>query len=244
MRTPQIVFQHNELTVIDNFLSNSEAELIASVSKPATGSFYSWNQLYAMEHGNSLPYNHSARQLIEQVQFRCMQFMNTELQLPRIKLEYYGIAASTNQYSYHADNSFPEEEILRDLGSPNNNDPYDFSTCFARENNQWIPGLYPQRYYSTILFLNSNFTGGEEIFPTQEKVVLPRLGRLVVFPSTRQYIHGFRATSNGTRCTLSSWYNKVFTFYDQKKNKETERLSTIKDVVDTVYEKQLLITVT
>ena len=245
MRYPAVTLKKNNLLVIDNLLSNTEADILAKAAfnKPTgTEETYLWNQIYSLQHGNTLPYNHNARSLYEQVQFRCLQIIKNEIELPTLRIEYTGIAISNKAYSYHADNSYPEEESKRDLGIPSDI-TNDFSSYFNRSNDTWGPGAYPTRYYSTILFLNSDFTGGQEVFPQHTLEVTPRQGRLVAYPSTKEYIHGNRKTFNGNRYSIHTWYNKVFNYYDQKKNESTKNLDILRDIYIAIEENKLLINV-
>lgn len=243
MKFPVLTHQKDKLAVFDNILTNEEADILGKTvfNKPSPGEtdFYYFNQLFSMGTGNALPYINPARNLLEQVQFRCTQLMKQELQAPTLRMEYSGIAVSTKAYAYHADNSFPLKEENRDLGIASDTEN-DFSTFNDRSNEEWIGGAYPLRYYSTILFLNSNFSGGHEIFPQHNLEIEPRQGRLVIFPSTKEYVHGSRRTTNGTRYALYTWYHKVFTYYDQKNNEKTRNIDNLRDLRITVEENNLL----
>jgi hypothetical protein len=243
MRFPVLTLKKEKLAVFDNLLTNTEADLLGksvfNKQSPNEEEYYYFNQMYSMSTGNTLSYINPARELIEQVQFRCMQLMRNELEIPTIKIEYSGIALTNKSYAFHADNSFPLNEETRDLGVPSIKDN-DFSTYIDRSKMEWTAGAYPLRYYSTILFLNSNFAGGEEVFPQHELEILPRQGRLIVFPSTKEYVHGVRKATNGTRYALYTWYHKVFTYYDQKANEKTKNIDSLRDLRITVEENNLL----
>jgi hypothetical protein len=243
MKFPVLTLQKQNLAVFDNILTNEEADILGKTvfNKPSAGEtdFYYFNQMFSMDVGNTLAYINPARNLLEQVQFRCIQLMQHELQTPKMKIEYSGIAVSTKSYAYHADNSYPLKEENRNLGLTSDKEN-DFSTFIDNSNEEWTRGTYPLRYYSTILFLNSNFSGGEEVFPQHQLEIQPRQGRLIIFPSTKEYIHGTRRTTNGTRHALYTWYHKVFTYYDQKANEKTKNIDNLRQLRITVEENNLL----
>lgn len=62
------------------------------------------------------------------------------------------------------------------------------------------------RHYSCILYLNSDYEGGETFF--ENTSVKPEVGRLVVFPSS--ILHGVTKVESGIRCTFAMWFTKNF----------------------------------
>ena len=67
------------------------------------------------------------------------------------------------------------------------------------------PNYVPYRYCGGILYLNDNFSGGETYFPNQDVEILPKRGKLVIFPASNTYKHGVKETSN-CRHTLALWW--------------------------------------
>jgi len=73
---------------------------------------------------------------------------------------------------------------------------------------------YSYRTHSAILYLNSDFHGGQLVFaapgPTghleETSSLEPGCGRLVVFTAGEENIHGVRAVEAGERCVLAAWY--------------------------------------
>ncbi len=63
------------------------------------------------------------------------------------------------------------------------------------------------RHYSSILYLNDGFTGGETYFESGYQTK-PEAGSLVVFPSGMK--HGVKKITNGIRFTLAMWFTRYF----------------------------------
>lgn len=58
------------------------------------------------------------------------------------------------------------------------------------------------RTIGMVVFLNHDFSGGELIFPEQERVITPECGDIVVFPVSHLYPHMVNAISGGKRYAL------------------------------------------
>lgn len=70
------------------------------------------------------------------------------------------------------------------------------------------------RKFSSLLYLNDEFDGGNLWFPNQNIEVVPKPNTLVLFPATFEYMHGVKAVTNGIRYSiLEFWtYNDKNTF--------------------------------
>ncbi|XP_070567070.1 prolyl 3-hydroxylase 1-like isoform X2 [Ptychodera flava] len=72
------------------------------------------------------------------------------------------------------------------------------------------PPAFTWRDYSAIMYLNSEFEGGEFIFAkfnkTIEASVEPKCGRLVSFSAGKENLHGVKAILEGRRCALALWF--------------------------------------
>ncbi|KAK3863986.1 hypothetical protein Pcinc_030285 [Petrolisthes cinctipes] len=85
------------------------------------------------------------------------------------------------------------------------------------------PPAYTFRDYSAILYLNSEFKGGEFIFThdqsgmSYESAVNPECGRLVGFSSGPDNPHGVLPVLEGSRCAIGMW------FTHDRRHKEVER---------------------
>tara|TARA_B100000424_G_scaffold9860_1_gene7406 strand:+ start:138 stop:797 length:660 start_codon:yes stop_codon:yes gene_type:complete len=66
----------------------------------------------------------------------------------------------------------------------------------------------PHRDYSSIIYLNDNYEGGNTIFPNQNYKTTPKAGKLIVFPSGSSHPHGVTEVTSGVRYTLAMWFTK------------------------------------
>ncbi|XP_071119897.1 prolyl 3-hydroxylase 1-like isoform X3 [Mytilus edulis] len=90
---------------------------------------------------------------------------------------------------------------------------------------------YVQREYSSIMYLNGDFEGGEFFFAHGNKsaqmYIKPKCGRIVGFNSAE--LHGVKAVKKGKRCALAMWYTMDLNF------KELARIEA-KKMIDKVPE--------
>ena len=61
------------------------------------------------------------------------------------------------------------------------------------------------RIFSTVLYLNDVVDGGETQFPLQDRVVEPRRGRMVVFPSNYAFPHKACVPESNDKYVLVAW---------------------------------------
>lgn len=60
---------------------------------------------------------------------------------------------------------------------------------------------------SGVFYLNSNYSGGEILFPNQNLLIKPEAGSLVIFPSIQPYIHVPQSVTKGTKYMVTIfWY--------------------------------------
>ena len=64
------------------------------------------------------------------------------------------------------------------------------------------------RAYSSILYLNDSFKGGETYFPEYNYNIKPKTGKLTFYTSGAKHIHGVKEITNGTRYTMGMWFTK------------------------------------
>ena len=77
-----------------------------------------------------------------------------------------------------------------------------------------------QRAYTTITYLNDNYTGGETFIASEngDYISAPKKGSLVVLKSTPDNAHGVNTVTSGIRFTLPIWFTRNF------ESKEVETL--------------------
>jgi hypothetical protein len=123
---------------------------------------------------------------------------------PSLAPDQIGLAASRGPLPYHADSEIPKYESDQFLGIPSEKSP---NLGFIKPvNNEWIPSINPHRAYSTVIYLEDEFEGGETIFPIKNLEVKPKIGKMLGFPSSRDYIHGAKDVVGASRLTLNIWY--------------------------------------
>ena len=62
------------------------------------------------------------------------------------------------------------------------------------------------RDYSSILYLNDNYEGGETVFKFQKQIQTPVQGTAILFPASYGYTHGVKKVESGERYTIASWF--------------------------------------
>ncbi len=69
-----------------------------------------------------------------------------------------------------------------------------------------------QRAYTTITYLNDNFTGGETFIASENGDYLnkPKKGSVVILKSTPENAHGVNAITSGYRITLPIWFTRNY----------------------------------
>lgn len=69
------------------------------------------------------------------------------------------------------------------------------------------PELNAPVEYGVVVYLNENFSGGELYYSEKNLEILPKRGMLVIHPSTKEYTHGVKEVSEGTRYGLTMFIN-------------------------------------
>jgi predicted 2-oxoglutarate/Fe(II)-dependent dioxygenase YbiX len=68
---------------------------------------------------------------------------------------------------------------------------------------RWVKGV--DRDFSSVLYLNSGFTGGALAFPNLNLRLHPQAGLLVTFPSDHRFMHAAEETLTGIRYAFVTW---------------------------------------
>ena len=78
---------------------------------------------------------------------------------------------------------------------------------------------YPWTSFSTILYLNDDFDGGELIFTQQNITIKPEKGDVVVFPSQSKVLeHEVKPPTDKSRYTLAIWLQSETPYIPQENN--------------------------
>jgi len=95
---------------------------------------------------------------------------------------------------------FLENEIDHDYEMlAMHNIPKDYLKSFA--------GRFQTKHYSTLIYLNDDYEGGEIWFPQYDNFsIKPEKGSLITFKGDEKTIHGVRAVTKGIRYTLSMFW--------------------------------------
>lgn len=216
-------YKKDGIAIIDNIVKSNEVDILKSIVNTVPQEFtpdvYIWNQIYSQQNGSALKFTTLAREVVEQIQYRILQALYDTLELPTLKIDFNGIAVSSRGFDYHADAMWPEIESHRYMGSPTAIHG-DYSTYIDYTAETWVPNYVANRFYTTVLYLNSGFNGGQTIFPHYGLDVVPRVGRMVAFPCTKDYVHAVRPTT-GYRMVFNTWYERVTTYADQVASKNS-----------------------
>ena len=123
----------------------------------------------------------------------------------RLSIDCSIIEKRTVATSYYADSEWPAPDCKVFMGEPavSVND----HSQFINYSGDWAPNYVGLRLYSTHIFINDDFEGGNITFPQYNFDVAPKRNRLVCFPSDRNYIHATRLI-NGASFLLTTWFIK------------------------------------
>lgn len=67
------------------------------------------------------------------------------------------------------------------------------------------------RVLSSVMYLNSDYEGGEMIFPNSGVSIKPEAGSIIYFPSNFLYVHEVAEIKEGTRYSMPHWYHNMRT---------------------------------
>lgn len=68
------------------------------------------------------------------------------------------------------------------------------------------PNGTPHRCFSSLIYLNDDYEGGETYFPGLGLRVKPERGSLIIFGSGPEYVHGVTKVRGGKRYTYAGWF--------------------------------------
>lgn len=79
------------------------------------------------------------------------------------------------------------------------------------------------RPFVCILYLNSNFDGGECIFPVQKHIIKPEKGKLVIFPASYLFPHMVLGVSGSDRYSIRLTYSFCAPIFEMDLDKWDEK---------------------
>lgn len=62
---------------------------------------------------------------------------------------------------------------------------------------------------AAIMYLNSDFDGGELEFISKQILIKPKFGDVIAFPGDIRYLHQVKKITNGTRRSSSMWFSII-----------------------------------
>jgi hypothetical protein len=68
------------------------------------------------------------------------------------------------------------------------------------------PNSTPHRCYSSLMYLNEDYDGGETFFPGFNVRLKPEAGTLILFGAGPQFVHGVTRVTRGLRYTYAGWF--------------------------------------
>jgi hypothetical protein len=151
-------------------------------------------------------------QILEIIDTKIKDILNKYvIELPTVNSEFYikncGVFSLNTTRPYYADNAYPvdsNKEVVI-LGDPDIQG-FDSITNLDKIKEWEIREWATELKYSCMLFLGDETEGGNLVFPEHETEVAPERNKLVIFPSTPDYIHGERPVLKGIKNCYCSWY--------------------------------------
>jgi hypothetical protein len=131
---------------------------------------------------------------------RIQVHMSERFQVETLKTEQYLINRWRigREQTPHLD-YFYEEEPGHDYEKlAANNIPKDFLDTFGK--------MFQTKHYSSLIYLNEDYAGGELYFPEHNFSIKPEVGTLICFKGDENTLHGVKKVESGTRYTISLFW--------------------------------------
>ena len=80
------------------------------------------------------------------------------------------------------------------------------------------PNATSHRTYSSILYLNDDYIGGETYFPGFGVRIKPQAGSLLLFGAGYEWVHGVTMVTSGMRYTYGGWFTDDTDWLDRTAN--------------------------
>lgn len=81
-------------------------------------------------------------------------------------------------------------------------------------NDDGSPNLFAWRTYSSVLYLNDDYEGGNTYFTHLGVEVRPETGKLLAFGAGSEYQHGVRPITSGNRFTMPMWFTDQLNYVE------------------------------
>jgi hypothetical protein len=76
------------------------------------------------------------------------------------------------------------------------------------------PNSTPHRCFSSLMYLNDDYEGGETFFPGHAVRLKPETGTLILFGAGPEFVHGVTRVRRGLRYTYAGWFTYDVTHED------------------------------
>lgn len=97
---------------------------------------------------------------------------------------------------------FYEEESGHDYEKlAKNNIPKSFLDTFGK--------MFQTKHYSSLVYLNEDYAGGELYFPEHNFMIKPEVGTLICLKGDENSLHGVKKVESGTRYTISLFWEDL-----------------------------------
>lgn len=71
-----------------------------------------------------------------------------------------------------------------------------------------VGGIFKVSHFAVIIYLNSDYEGGDLVFPHQRKTIIPKKGTVAIFPTSYLYPHLITPVIKGSRYDIRlTYYN-------------------------------------
>jgi hypothetical protein len=69
--------------------------------------------------------------------------------------------------------------------------------------------MFQKKHYSSLIYLNDDYVGGELYFPEYDFITKPEVGTLICFQGDEDALHGVKKVESGIRYTVSLFWEDV-----------------------------------
>ena len=180
----------NNAKVIEDFLSKEDCEYLVGVATTSglweSGGNEFWDDRI-INYNNMKNHNEKAASIMFDVNLRCGQEIKNQYNLDK---DVYPDTLQVVRW-------FPGMEQHPHADDMSNTDVVGFG----------------HRVFGTILYLNSNYSGGHTFYPNFNFEVVPKQGALAMHPGDPEHLHGVTKIKGDIRYTIASFWT-----YDKEKS--------------------------